>query len=231
MDHIQKSSWRKSKAKRLGKMSSKAWDRAEQIIRDVLKEKLSGLQTVQVVTLLTSGMKNDGVLALLHRLVKDFNAFGIREYAVHLGEALDENLLPTDYEHMRLVIWNADTSSVAEFCNLYTGVVDVLHDGLLHAAGHRNVPVTEAIDWIVQYAKSPISNYEGEGDPDLAFEFRPTTVRLEKDDLYKVPCYRWSFRRKYLDYHSSRKRLADFIMVHGNGISVKEAVINHPKWP
>lgn len=231
MDHVQNPSHRKSKPKRLGKMSSKSWDRAAQVIADILTENLTDLQTVQVVTLITSGMKTAGVMALLHKLIKEYSAFGIHEYAFHLGDAVDEDLSPTGYEHMRLVIWNADMSGIAEFCDLYNGMVDMSHDCLLHVATYRDVPVSLAVEWIVQYAKSPISNYEGEGDPDLAFEFRPTTVRLEEDDLYKVPCYRWRFLRKYLDDRSARKRLADFIMAHGEGEHFKQAVINHPHWP
>lgn len=219
----------KSKSKRLGKMSGKLLDCAAEVISDVLTRRLSGLQTVQTVTLYTSGMNHSGVFELLDKLLKEVSAFGILEGSLHYGEAMDEHFSPAESEQMRVVMWNSEPSAVAEFCDLYSGMVEVSHDHILCAATCRSTPVEQAVKWIAHYAKSPIANYEC--DPEPIVQVRPITAQLEQDDLYKAPCYRWRMRRKHLDYRTGYKRLDNFILAHGGGIGVKEAALNHPQWP
>ncbi|MGQ3210113.1 hypothetical protein [Shinella sp.] len=101
----------------------------------------SGLQTVQVVALHTSGMKDSGVLALLDKRVKEVSAFGIVERSLHYGEAMDENLSPAESVQMRIVMWNSELSAVAEFCDLYSSMAEVSHDYILRAATYRDAPV------------------------------------------------------------------------------------------
>ena len=231
MEEIHNPPIQKLKSMRLGKMSSKSWDLAGLVISDVLTQKLSGLQAVQVVTLYTSGMKGAGVLALLDKLVKDVSVFGILERSLHYGEATDEYISPAESEQMRLVIWNAELSAVAEFCDLYSGMVELSNDYILRAATCRDASVSQAIEWIARYAKSPIANYEGECEQDCASERPPIAVQLTHDDLYKVPCYRWRIRRKHLDDRSARVRIASLIVALGSGVSAKAAAFNHPQWP
>ena len=184
---------------------------------------------MQIVTLYTSGMKHYGVFALLDKLMKEVSAFGILESSLHYGEAMDENLSPAESEQMRIVMWNSESSAVAEFCDLYSGMVEVSHDHILRAATCRSTPVEQAVKWIAQYAKSPIANYECDAEPIV--QVRPMIGQLEQDDLYKAPCYRWRMRRKHLDYRTGYRRLDNFILAHGGGIRVKEAALNHPQWP
>lgn len=219
----------KSKSKRLGKMSSKSLECAAEIISDVLTRRLSGLQTVQTVTLYTSGMRHYGVFALLDRLVKEVSAFGILESSLHYGEAMDEDFSPAESEQMRVVMWNSEPSAIAEFCDLYSGMVEVSHDDILWAATYRSLPVEQAVKWIAHYAKSPIANYEC--DPEPIVQVRPITAQLEQDDLYKAPCYRWRVRRKHLDRRTGYRRLDNIMLAHGCGIRVKEEALNHPQWP
>jgi hypothetical protein len=222
---------RKSKPERLGQMSESSWDSVAEIISKMLTKKLDGLQTVQVVTLYTTGMKTSGVLALLDKLLQDVSAFGILEGSWHYGAATDENLSPTQSVQMRMVMWNSELSAVSEFCHLYSSMVEVSHDYILRAATGRDTTVAQAIEWIARYAKSPMANYEGQCDPDSGFKLRPNALQLEYDDLYKVPCYRWRMRRKHLDDRTARARPATFMLGHRDGIRVKEAALNHPKWP
>lgn len=231
VEQIQNSLQRKSKPKRLGKMSSKSWDRAAQTISDVLAERLSGFQNVQVLTLDSSSVNCAGVLALLDRFVKGVSAFGIHELSAHYGEATDEDLYPQFQNHMRLIVWSEDPDSVSEFCAVYAALVGDPDDRLFNLPVCRTLPVTQAIDWISEYARSPLSNYEGDCDPEIRHESKPASAHYGMDDIYIKPCYRWREKRQDLGWRTARKRLGDFILACGEGERVKELAITHPLWP
>ena len=231
MDKTGNSSLQKPKSKRLGKMSSKSWDRAAQTVGKVLAEHLSGLPTVQVLTLECTSVNCAGVFALLKRLVAGVSAFGIHELSAHYGEATDEDLLPKLHNYMRLVVWAENPNSVAEFCAVHAALVGTPNDWIFNLPACKTRPVTEAIEWISGYAGSPLSNYEGDCDPEIRLESRPASAHHGMDDVYIKPCYRWREKRQNLDWRTARMRLSDFILACGEGERIKELVITHPFWP
>jgi hypothetical protein len=231
VEHIQNPPQRKSKPKRLGKMSRRSWDRAAQIISDVLADRFSVFQTVQVLTLNSSSVNCAGVLDLLSKFVKGVSAFGIHELSAHYGEATDEDLYPQFQNHMRLIVWSEDPDSVVEFCAVFAALIGDPDDRLFNLPVCRTLPVTQAIDWISEYARSPVSNYEGDCDPEIRYESKPASARYGMDDIYKSPCYRWGEKRSELDRRTAQKRLGDFILAHGEGAAIKDVSLQHPRWP
>lgn len=230
MEMNTKSSMRKSNSKRLGKMSKASMGRATRAISDILAEYLSDAGTVQVVTLDITSLNVDGVLVLLNELAPEANAFGIHELAAHYGEASDEDFFPMLKEHIRLIVWSARRDAVVNFCHLYAALVGDRGDRLFKPSACNQLSVDQAVNWLSEYAGSPISNYEGECDPEFRHAPRPASARHGIDDLYKVPCYRWREKRKNLDWRLAKRPFDDFILVSGEGEHVKRALVTHPQW-
>lgn len=144
---------------------------------------------------------------------------------------MDEDLHPEFLNYMRLIVWSENPDAVSEFSAVYAALVGTPNDWIFNLPVCRTLLLTQAIDWVSEYARSPLSNYEGDCDPEIRHESKPGSAHYRVDDIYIKPCYRWREKRQELGWRTARKTLSDFILACGEGERVKELVITHPFWP